>query len=57
MANMSVTDLRCWVCGQVEVDDASTGWLVGWYFLHGFSRESAAMPGCQAWQTADAVQM
>ena len=27
-----------------------------WYLLHGFSREPAAMPGWQAWQTADAVQ-
>jgi hypothetical protein len=35
------------------------GTLLGlvWYFLHGFSREPAAMPGWQAWQTADAVQM
>ena len=27
-----------------------------WYFLHGFSREPAAMPGWQAWQTDDAVR-
>jgi hypothetical protein len=30
-------------------------WL-GLVFLHDFGREPAAMPGWQAWQTADAVR-